>query len=100
MKGIPEGSWRSRQAVDDQPADETRYRSFAQAERDGYTITVGEPCVRSPFGTMGVQAANAALRARCRATTRRCPSITTCTWVAEDNPSRIFAQFNPTPSCP
>ncbi len=38
-----------------------RYHSFEQAEKDGYVIRAGEPCVRSPFGTMGVHAANAAL---------------------------------------
>jgi hypothetical protein len=38
-----------------------RYHSFEQAERDGYAIRVGEPCVASPLGTMGVHALNAAL---------------------------------------
>jgi len=38
-----------------------RYHSFEQAERDGYTIRAGEPCVHSPLGTMGVHAANRAL---------------------------------------
>lgn len=40
-----------------------RYHSFEQAQRDGYTIRAGEPCVASPLGTMGVHAANAALMA-------------------------------------
>lgn len=37
-----------------------RYHSFEQAERAGYSVA-GEPCVSSPFGTMGVHAANPAL---------------------------------------
>jgi hypothetical protein len=37
-----------------------RYHSFAQAERDGYTIE-GEPCVASPAGVMGIHAINPAL---------------------------------------
>lgn len=52
------------------PADEqavraavARYHSFGQAERDGYVIRAGEPCVSSPAGTMGVHALNAALMA-------------------------------------
>jgi len=40
-----------------------RYHSFEQAEQDGYSIRAGEPCVRSPFGTMGVHANSAALMA-------------------------------------
>ena len=40
-----------------------RYHSFEQAEQDGYAIRVGEPCVASPLGTMGVHALNAALMA-------------------------------------
>ena len=40
-----------------------RYHSFEQADKDGYVIRAGEPCVRSPSGTMGVHAANAALMA-------------------------------------
>jgi hypothetical protein len=39
-----------------------RYHSFAQAEKDGYTIA-GEPCVVSPAGTMGIHAVNPALMA-------------------------------------
>lgn len=39
------------------------YHSFGQAERDGYVIRAGEPCVSSPLGTMGYHAANAALMA-------------------------------------
>ena len=37
-----------------------RYHSFAQAERDGYTVT-GEACVASPAGAMGIHAINPAL---------------------------------------
>jgi hypothetical protein len=40
-----------------------RYHSFGQAEKDGYAIRAGEPCVQSPLGTMGVHANNAALMA-------------------------------------
>jgi hypothetical protein len=40
-----------------------RYHSWAQAERDGYWIRPGEPCVASPLGTMGVHAINLALMA-------------------------------------
>lgn len=39
-----------------------RYHSFKQAQRAGYTV-VGEPCVASPLGTMGVHAINPALMA-------------------------------------
>lgn len=39
-----------------------RYHSFAQAERDGYTVA-GEPCVAAPPGTMGIHAVNPALLA-------------------------------------
>ena len=39
-----------------------RYHSFAQAERDGYTVHM-EPCVASPAGTMGIHAINPALMA-------------------------------------
>lgn len=37
-----------------------KYHSFEQAERDGYTVA-GEPCISSPFGTMGIHAVNPAL---------------------------------------
>jgi hypothetical protein len=37
-----------------------RYHSFAQAEKDGYTIA-GEPCVAEAPGTMGIHAINPAL---------------------------------------
>lgn len=40
-----------------------RYHSFEQAERDGYWIRPGEPCVASPAGTMGIHAINLALMA-------------------------------------
>ena len=40
-----------------------RYHSFQQAEREGYRIRAGEPCVEAPLGTMGVHALNAALMA-------------------------------------
>ena len=40
-----------------------RYHSLEQAERDGYSIRAGEPCVASPVGTMGVHAVNAVLMA-------------------------------------
>jgi hypothetical protein len=40
-----------------------RYHSFEQAQSDGYALRSGEPCVRSPFGTMGYHVANAALMA-------------------------------------
>lgn len=39
-----------------------RYHSYAQAQRDGYTVE-GEPCVASPDGTMGIHAVNPALLA-------------------------------------
>lgn len=38
-----------------------RYHSFGQAERDGYTVAAGEPCIASPAGTMGIHAINPAL---------------------------------------
>jgi hypothetical protein len=132
-----------------------RYHSFAQAEQDGYTIRAGEPCVRSPLGTMGVHANNAALMAddaldplrpeillyvanesgslklvgveywkadadQNLATSDDRPSFfgqqfqgpmpghnptmpihyDLHVWVAEDNPSGVFAQFNPALACP
>ena len=40
----------------------SRYHSFEQAQRDGYSV-VGEPCVASPLGTMGFHADNEALMA-------------------------------------
>lgn len=40
----------------------SKYHSFEQAERDGYTIA-GEPCVASPAGVMGVHAIKPALLA-------------------------------------
>jgi hypothetical protein len=39
-----------------------RYNSFEQAAKDGYSVA-GEPCVASPFGTMGFHAVNPALMA-------------------------------------
>ncbi|HZB36008.1 MAG TPA: hypothetical protein VE440_08055 [Gaiellaceae bacterium] len=39
-----------------------KYHSFARAEADGYTV-VGEPCVASPAGTMGIHAINPPLLA-------------------------------------
>jgi hypothetical protein len=39
-----------------------RYNSFAQAEKDGYSVA-GEPCVASPDGTMGIHAVNGPLLA-------------------------------------
>jgi hypothetical protein len=39
-----------------------RYHSFKQALRAGYSV-VGEPCVTSPLGTMGIHAVNAKLMA-------------------------------------
>jgi hypothetical protein len=39
-----------------------KYHSFARAEADGYTVE-NEPCVASPFGTMGIHAVNPALLA-------------------------------------
>ncbi len=132
-----------------------RYHSFEQAEKDGYAIRVGEPCVASSFGTMGVHAVNAALMAddaidpmrpelllyvpkengnlelvgveywkadadRSLATAGDRPSLfgrqfdgpmpghnpsmpvhyDLHVWVAEANPSGVFAQFNPAVSCP
>jgi len=132
-----------------------RYHSFGQAERDGYVIRAGEPCVRSPAGTMGVHAANAALMAddaidplrpellvylpnengslklvaveywkadadQNLATNNDRPSLfgrqfegpmpghgptmpihyDLHIWVAEENPSGLFAQFNPAIACP
>jgi hypothetical protein len=144
------------------PADEqavraavARYHSFGQAERDGYVIRPGEPCVRSPAGTMGVHATNAALMAdnaidplrpelllylpndngslklvaveywkadadQNLATNGDQPSLfgqqfqgpmpghsptmpvhyDLHIWVAEENPSGLFAQFNPAIACP
>lgn len=38
-----------------------RYHSFEQAEKDGYFIRAGEPCVSSPAGAMGIHAINLAL---------------------------------------
>ena len=40
-----------------------RYHSFTLAEKDGYWIRPGEPCVASPVGTMGIHAINLALMA-------------------------------------
>jgi hypothetical protein len=40
-----------------------RYHSLEQAERAGYSIRAGEPCVASPAGTMGVHAVNPPLMA-------------------------------------
>ena len=40
-----------------------RYHSFKQAEKHGYTVRAGEPCVASPRGTMGIHAVNPALMA-------------------------------------
>lgn len=48
------GGW---QAV---KAATARYNSFAEAVRAGYSA-VGEPCVESPVGAMGVHAVNVAL---------------------------------------
>jgi hypothetical protein len=39
-----------------------RYHSFKQAQKAGYTV-VGEPCVASPLGTMGIHAVNPTLMA-------------------------------------
>lgn len=39
-----------------------RYHTFAQAERDGYTVA-GEPCVSEAPGTMGIHAINPILMA-------------------------------------
>jgi hypothetical protein len=39
-----------------------KYHSFARAEADGYTVE-NEPCVSSPFGTMGIHAINPGLMA-------------------------------------
>ena len=39
-----------------------RYHSFKQAKKAGYTV-VGEPCVASPLGTMGIHAINPTLMA-------------------------------------
>ena len=132
-----------------------RYHSFEQAENDGYSIRVAEPCVRSPLGTMGVHAANRELMEdpaidplrpevllylpdasgnlklvgveyfkadadQNVATADDRPSLfrrpfqgpmpghnptmpihyDLHAWVAEENPSGLFAQFNPTLSCP
>ena len=132
-----------------------RYHSFEQAEKDGYAIRAGEPCVASPLGTMGVHATNAALMADdavdplrpeilvylpnaqgklklvaveywkrdadgSLATDDDRPSLFGRTfdgpmpghnptmpvhydlhvWVAEENPSGVFAMFNPALACP
>jgi hypothetical protein len=131
-----------------------RYHGFEQAERDGYVIRAGEPCVSSPLGTMGIHAANAALMADdsvdplrpelllyvpkangelelvgveywkrdadgSLATNDDRPSLfgrafdgpmpghnptmpvhyDLHVWVAEENPSSVFAMFNPAVSC-
>jgi hypothetical protein len=140
-----------------------RYHSFDQAEKDGYTIRAGEPCVVYPgrpgsgAPAMGVHATNAALMADDAIDPRR-PEILLYipnqdgslklvgveywkrdadqdlgtsddkptlfgqafdgpmlghgapgampihydlhTWVAEENPSGVFASFNPAVSCP
>jgi hypothetical protein len=132
-----------------------RYHSWQQAEKDGYAIRPGEPCVASPLGTMGVHANNAALMADPQIDPRR-PEILLYlpdgsgnlkfigveywkadadqslatnddrpslfgrafegpmpghgtwgmpvhydlhVWVAEENPSGDFAQFNPALAC-
>jgi hypothetical protein len=132
-----------------------RYHSFEQAQSDGYTLRAGEPCVRSPIGTMGYHVANAALMADDAIDPLR-PELLLYTadqngslklvgveywkrdsdgslataddrptlfgqpfdgpmpghnptmpvhydlhaWVAEQNPSGVFAMFNPNLSCP
>jgi hypothetical protein len=133
-----------------------RYHSWAQAERDGYWIRPGEPCVASPLGTMGVHAINLQLMADPALDARR-PEILLYlpdgngnlkligveywredadqslgtnddrpslfgrpfegpmpghgnwgmpvhydlhVWVAEENSSGVFAQFNPDFACP
>jgi hypothetical protein len=40
-----------------------RYHSFGQAERAGYILQAGEPCVSAPPGTMGIHVINPALMA-------------------------------------
>jgi hypothetical protein len=40
-----------------------RYHSFQQALNAGYILEAGEPCVSSPFGTMGYHVVNPALMA-------------------------------------
>ena len=140
-----------------------RYHSFEQAERDGYTIRAGEPCVVSPGrpgsgpNAMGVHANNLALMFddgtidplqpeillylpneqgqlklvgveywkadadQSLATSDDRPSLfgqpfdgpmpghgnwgmpihyDLHVWVAEENPSGAFAQFNPAIACP
>jgi hypothetical protein len=132
-----------------------KYHSFEQAQSDGYTLRAGEPCVRSPLGTMGYHVANAALMADdaidpvrpelllyaadesgnvklvgveywkrdsdgSLATADDRPSLfgqpfdgpmpghnptmpvhyDLHAWVAEENPSGVFAMFNPNLSCP
>jgi hypothetical protein len=130
-----------------------RYHSFDQAEKDGYSV-VGEPCVASPLGTMGIHAENEALMAdpaidplrpelllyvpkasgklqlvgveywkadadQSLATANDRPSVFGMpfdgpmpghnptmpvhydlhVWLFADNPSGLFAPFNPTLSC-
>jgi hypothetical protein len=130
-----------------------RYHSFEQAKKDGYSV-VGEPCVASPLGTMGIHAVNEALMAdpaidplrpelllyvptpngklrlvgveywkadadQSLATANDRPSILGVpfdgpmpghnptmpvhydlhVWLFADNPSGMFAPFNPTLSC-
>jgi hypothetical protein len=130
-----------------------RYHSFEQAQKDGYSV-VGEPCVASPLGTMGIHAENEALMAdpaihprrpelllyvpkangklqlvgveywkadadQSLATANDKPSIFGVpfdgpmpghnptmpvhydlhVWLFADNPSGMFAPFNPTLSC-
>jgi hypothetical protein len=134
-----------------------RYHSFEQAEKDGYWIRPGEPCVASPGGTMGIHAINLALMFddndtldparpeillyvpgedgslklvgveywkrdadQSLATNDDKPSLfgrafegpmpghgnwgmpvhyDLHVWVAEENPSGVFAMFNPAASC-
>jgi hypothetical protein len=132
-----------------------RYHSFEQAERAGYILEAGEPCVSAPPGTMGIHVVNEALMTDpaidplqpeillyvprdngklklvgveyFRRAADQTPPIDASdkpslfgvefqgpmpehapgmgwhydlhVWVAEENPSGVFAMFNPAISC-
>jgi hypothetical protein len=44
-------------------AANSRFHSFEQAQKAGYILPAGEPCVSSPLGAMGVHVINPALMA-------------------------------------
>src|SRR6266498_2895652 len=72
-----------------------RFHSFEQAEKAGYSIA-GEPCVASPLGTMGIHAVNAELMDDPTMAVHYDLHV----WLWQDNPTGLFAPFNPRLACP